>query len=189
MKKILLFLLVLSCLCLCGCDIFSSSTSQTKETTEPVTEEAEKETEETTEEETPIGHTPDQPIAIGEYVTIPASKADLQMKVLEVVGHADDIVIKMNLTVANLKNGARLSLYNADFELLCNNGQIIEEDYAYSEYEIERKYNLNIPYVYDVTMGGDGSVDFYVYFHGDSENAKMLTISYGRNKYIYFSLK
>lgn len=189
MKKILLFLLVLSCLWLCSCEIFSGSTRQTIGNTEQVTEEdIEKETEETTEEESVDGHTPDQPIAIGEYVSVPASKADLQIKVIEVVGHADDIVIKMNLTVDNLKSGARLSLYNADFELLCNNGQIIEEDYAYSEYEIERKYNLDIPYVYDVTMGGDGSVDFYIYFHGARENAKMLTISYGRNKYIYFAL-
>ncbi len=189
MKKILLFLLVVSCLWLCSCSWLSKNINQAEEITAEVTEDAEEETEtEESEEQPTVGHTPDQPIPLGEYVEIPTGKADLKMKVLEVVGHTEDIVVKLNLTVSNLKSGARLSLSSADFELLCNNGQIIEEEYAYDEYEIGRKYNLDIPYVYNVTMGGDGSVDFYVYFHANRENAKMLTTSYAWNKYIYFSL-
>ena len=193
MKKFLSFLLVVSCLCLCSCGWLSQNMIQKNAETEKAAENAqsedkEEEQTEDTEELPAVGRTREQPVPIGEYVTIPTSKADMQMKVLEVLGDTEETVIKLNLSVSNLKSGARLSLYNADFELLCNNGQIIEEAYVYEEYDIERKYHLDIPYVYNVTMGGDGSVDFYVYFHENCENVKLLTSSYAWNKYIYFSL-
>lgn len=194
MKKFLLFLLVLSCLWLSSCGWLSQNISSENTATEKVAEggkeesETEKETETEESEESAIGRTRDEPVPMGEYVTIPTSKADMKMKVLEVLGDTEETVVKLNLSVSNLKSGARLSLYNADFELLCSNGQIIEEEYVYEEYDIEGKYHLDIPYVYNVTMGGDGSIDFYVYFHENRENVKSLISSYAWNKYIYFSL-
>ena len=193
MKKFLLFLLVLSSACLYSCGWLSQNIIPHNTETEKVTEGVQDEKETTAEteesvEQPAVGFTRDEPVPIGESVTIPTSKANMKMKVLEVLGNTEETVVKLNLSVANLKSGARLSLYSADFELLCSNGQIIEEEYAYEEYGIERKYDLNIPYVYNVTMGGDGSVDFYVYFHENRENAKILTSASAWNKYIYFSL-
>lgn len=195
MKKILLSLiLILSCLWFSGCDYFSeykNAETQTVEgsTTEPETQEEEEE--ETTAEETepPIGHTPYDPIPFGDSAEIPASKGDLSMRVLEVSGHTGDIIVKMNLTVENLKSNTRISLSGSDFELFCSNGRIVDADYGYEyDYNLEQKYHLDIPHVYDVTMGGDGSVDFYVSFRGHAEDGKMLIVSYADNKYIYFAL-
>ncbi len=198
MKKILLSLiLILSCLWFSGCDYFSgykNAEAQTVEgsTTEPETQDEEEEEEEdTTAEETepPIGHTPYDPIPFGDSAEIPASKGDLTMRVLEVSGHTGDIIVKMNLTVENLKPNTRISLSGSDFELFCSNGRIVDADYGYEyDYNLEQKYHLDIPHVYDVTMGGDGSVDFYVSFRGHAEDGKMLIVSYADNKYIYFAL-
>ena len=111
------------------------------------------------------------------------------MRVLEVSGHTGDIIVKMNLTVENLKPNTRISLSGSDFELFCSNGRIVDADYGYEyDYNLEQKYHLDIPHVYDVTMGGDGSVDFYVSFRGHAEDGKMLIVSYADNKYIYFAL-
>ena len=128
MKKILLSLiLILSCLWFSGCDYFSeykNAETQTVEgsTTEPETqeEEEEEEEEETTAEETepPIGHTPYDPIPFGDSAEIPASKGDLSMRVLEVSGHTGDIIVKMNLTVENLKSNTRISLSGSGLRIV-----------------------------------------------------------------------
>lgn len=192
MKKILLSsILILSCLCFSACDYFSEYKNQERQTTEENTTEPETQAKETTAEETepPIGHTPYDPIPFGEIAEIPASKGDLTMRVSEVIGHTGDIVIKMNLTVENLKPNTRINLSGSDFELFCGNGRIVDADYGYEyDYNLEQKYHLDIPHVYDVTMGGDGSVDFYVSFRGHAEDGKMLIVSYANNKYIYFAL-
>lgn len=193
MKKILLSMLILSCLWFSGCDYFSGYINQENKTTEESTADSQFESTEATEatvEETdpPIGYSPYNPIPFGDYAEIPASKGHLTMRVSEVIGHTGDIIVKINLTVENLKPNTRLSLSGSDFELFCNNGLIVEADYDYGYNNIEQKYYLDIPYVYDVTMGGDGSVDFYVSFRGNVEDGKILIVSYASNKYIYFAL-
>lgn len=192
MKKILLSsILILSCLYFSACDYFPGYKSQETQTAEGSTTEPETQAEETTVQETepPMGHTPYNPIPFGESAEIPASKGDLTMRVSEVIGHTGDIVIKMNLTVENLKSNTRINLSGSDFELFCGNGRIVDADYGYEyDYNLEQKYHLDIPHVYDVTMGGDGSVDFYVSFRGHAEDGKMLIVSYANNKYIYFAL-
>lgn len=192
MKKITIFLLILSCLWLCSCKGFLGTTGEGEKDSEETTEETVLDTTEDTAEETepPIGHTVENPTPFGEYVQIPASKADLTMKVLEVLGDAENVVIKMNLTVENLKSNTRLDLSMADFELFCENGLILTQEYDYYDeyYGIDETYNLDIPNVYNLTMGTDGSVDFYVHFRGDIDNCKLLSTTYATNKYIYFSL-
>lgn len=190
MKKTLLsMMLILSCLWFPGCDYFAGSGNQETKAAEESSVDSREETTETTAEETepPIGLTPEAPIPYGEYAEIPASKGTLTMRVLEVIGHTGDIVVKMNLTVENLKPNTRVNLYGSDFELFCSNGRIVEADYGY-EYNLEQKYYLGMPNVYDVTMGGDGSVDFYVSFRGNAEDGKILIVSYANNKYMYFAL-
>jgi len=187
MRKLLLStMLIFFCLCFSACDFLPGYKNQEAQTSDDIVTESKAQTEETTAEETEpaIGHTPYAPIPFGETVEVPASKGDLTMRVLEVMGHTGDIIIKMNLTVENLKPNTRIDLSGSDFELFCDNGRIVDADYGY-QYEYDY---LDIPHVYDVTIGGDGSIDFYVSFRGHTENGKMLIVSYANNKYLYFAL-
>ncbi|GEM_PF-5845007 len=193
MKKLLVFVLILSCLGLFSCEKLPWNTNETTRSPseDSATESMRETTEETTAEtEPPRGYTTEDPTPLGEAVQIPAAKATLTMKVLEILGDAENIIVKMNLTVENMQTNSRLDLSMANFELICKNGLILDQEYDYYDeyYGIAEEYNLDLPNVSAITMGTDGSVDFYVHFRGNIDHCSLLSATYATNKYLYFAL-
>lgn len=176
MKKLLVFVLILSCLGLFSCEKLPWDTNETTRSPseDSATESVRETTEETTAEtEPPRGYTTEDPTPLGEAVQIPAAKATLTMKVLEILGDAENIIVKMNLTVENMQTNSRLDLSMANYD---------------EYYGIAEEYNLDLPNVSAITMGTDGSVDFYVHFRGNIDNCSLLSATYATNKYLYFAL-
>lgn len=162
MKKLLLFTLILSCLCLCSCDWLSTNSKDPLLECSPQS-------------------SPDNPIPLGEYVYISNEKVTYKMKFVEFQKYSTQTIAIMNIEVTELQTGKTYS--PKDFYMLLTNGLLVSSSSGKVDTEI------NIPHLSNVTFGSKGNTDFYMRFNCNIDDCNMVIYEPSGDELIYFASK